>query len=280
METRQPTAIRILIAVGFAISCFALALFLWVAFGGPVPLASEGYRVHVPFDEATQLAQESDVRISGVSVGKVKLIELNDEGQAEATIELDSSFAPIPTDTTATLRQKTLLGETYVELSPGTKDGPMLADGGELADGQVSPTVELDEIFRAFDAKTREAFRVWMDQQGRAFRGRGDRRLAGRPPLPGLVQSVQRRFSAADRFVNLVTWIWAAGAGEVRAEGRKLTRDFEEASFSGQHRTGFDAAREQAEPAAVRVDRVHAQLAQGHVQRRRRTRIVFAAPFA
>jgi len=38
----------------------------------------------------------------------------------------------------------------------------------------VSPTVELDEIFRAFDAKTREAFRVWMDQQGRAFEGRGE----------------------------------------------------------------------------------------------------------
>src|SRR5215210_1023070 len=102
METRPPTAIRILIAVGFAISCFALALFLWVAFGGPVPLASEGYRVKVPFDEATQLAQESDVRISGVSVGKVKLIELNDDGQAEATIELDSAFAPIPSDTQAT----------------------------------------------------------------------------------------------------------------------------------------------------------------------------------
>ena len=33
-------------------------------------------------------------------------------------------YAPIPADTKAILRQKTLLGETYVELTPGTKDGP------------------------------------------------------------------------------------------------------------------------------------------------------------
>ena len=50
----------------------------------------------------------------------------------------------------------------------------MVADGGTLATSNVSPTVELDEIFRAFDAKTREAFRVWLDQQGRAFEGRGE----------------------------------------------------------------------------------------------------------
>ena len=65
METRPPTTARILIAVGFALSCFGLALFLWLAFGGPIPLKPEGYRFTVPFDEATQLAVESDVRISG-----------------------------------------------------------------------------------------------------------------------------------------------------------------------------------------------------------------------
>jgi hypothetical protein len=44
METRPPTATRILIAAGFALSCFALALFLWITFGGPIPLKPEGYR--------------------------------------------------------------------------------------------------------------------------------------------------------------------------------------------------------------------------------------------
>jgi phospholipid/cholesterol/gamma-HCH transport system substrate-binding protein len=174
METRPPTVTRILIAVGFAISCFALFLFLWVTFGGPIPLKSEGYRFTVPVDEATQLAVESDVRISGVSVGKVKRIDLGDGGKAEATVELDSKYAPIPTDTNATLRQKTLLGETYIELSPGSQDGPTLKEGGTLAASQVAPSVQLDEIFRAFDPKTREAFQTWMQSSAVATSGRGE----------------------------------------------------------------------------------------------------------
>jgi len=174
METRPPTVTRILIAVGFAISCFALALFLWLAFGGAIPLKPEGYRFTVPFDEATQLAQESDVRISGVSVGKVKRVDLSDDGYAEATIELEAAYAPIPEDTQAVLRQKTLLGETYVELTPGSDDASKLAEGGGLALAQVSEAVQLDEIFRTFDSRTRAAFEAWMQGQAAAFRGRGD----------------------------------------------------------------------------------------------------------
>jgi len=173
METRPPTVGRILIAVAFALSCFGLLLFLWLAFGGAVPLKSEGYRVTVPFDEATQLAVESDVRISGVSVGKVKNIELSDVGLADAEIEIDSKFAPIPSNTRAILRQKTLLGETYVELTPGEDESGFVSEGGAIPAAQVSDAVQLDEIFRAFDEPTREAFRVWMVDASQAFRGRG-----------------------------------------------------------------------------------------------------------
>jgi virulence factor Mce-like protein len=173
MQKQAPSIGRIFVMVLFALSCFGILLYLWLVFGGSTPLKPQGYRFKVNFPEATQLAQEADVRISGVPVGRVKKKEL-DEETTSVEIEVDERYAPLPADTRAVLRQKTLLGETYVELSPGSKDGEMVPDGGRLAAGQVSPTVELDEIFRAFDAKTREAFRVWMDQQGRAFEGRGE----------------------------------------------------------------------------------------------------------
>src|ERR1044072_6850271 len=173
METRPPTATRILIAAGFALSCFALALFLWIAFGGPIPVKPEGYRFEVPFTEATQLAQESDVRISGVSVGKVKRIDLGDNSDAIATVELDSKYAAIPSDTRAMLRSKTLLGETYVELSPGSNEAPPLPEGDTLPPAQVAQSVQLDEIFRTFDTRTRAAFQQWMQGAAGALHGRG-----------------------------------------------------------------------------------------------------------
>ncbi|HWH95385.1 MAG TPA: MlaD family protein, partial [Baekduia sp.] len=75
MQKQAPSLGRIVVMVGFALSCFGLLLFLWLAFGGPVPLKPKGYRFTVPFREAGQLAQEADVRISGVTVGKVKAVD-------------------------------------------------------------------------------------------------------------------------------------------------------------------------------------------------------------
>ncbi len=155
--------------IAFTLSCVAILLYLWLVFGGSVPLRPEGYRFEVNFPEATQLAQEADVRISGVNVGKVKKKEPDhNTGLTRTVLELDNKYAPIPADTKAILRQKTLLGETYVELAPGDRNGKRLPDGGTLASSQVSPTVELDEIFRTFDPRTRKAFSVWLSEQGQA----------------------------------------------------------------------------------------------------------------
>jgi phospholipid/cholesterol/gamma-HCH transport system substrate-binding protein len=173
MIKQTPSIGRIFAMVAFALSCFGILVFLWLSFGGSVPLQPEGYRVTVQFPEATQLAKEADVRISGVRVGKVKTREPNEKtGLTDTVLEIDSRYAPIPRDTRAILRQKTLLGETYVELSPGERAGGLLKDGGELPRGQVAETVELDEILRTFDPITRQRFTTWFDQQGVAVRGR------------------------------------------------------------------------------------------------------------
>ena len=178
MIKQAPSLGRILTMVAFTLSCFGIVLFLWISFGGSVPLRPKGYQVNVAFPEATQLAQGAEVRISGVKVGRVRKVEPNElSGLTDTTVEIDARFAPIAKDTRAILRQKTLLGETYVELSPGSpgngSDGRM-ADGGELPRGQVSETVELDEILRTFDAETRRQFSVWLDQQGVAVGGNAE----------------------------------------------------------------------------------------------------------
>jgi phospholipid/cholesterol/gamma-HCH transport system substrate-binding protein len=174
MVKDAPSPGKIAAMVLFTLSCFGLLLFLWLAFGGPVPLKAKGYRFHTSFAEAGQLSLEADVRISGVPVGKVKTIKADKHtGRADVTIQLDSRYAPLPSDARAILRQKTLLGETYVELTPGHHGVKPIPEGGQLPASQVSDTVELDEIIRAFDPKTRAAFQTWMQTQAQAITGHG-----------------------------------------------------------------------------------------------------------
>jgi virulence factor Mce-like protein len=174
MQKQAPTLGRLLTMVLFALSCFGLLLFLWLSFGGTIPLKPKGYRFQVALPEATQLGLEADVRTAGVRVGKVRKKELSPNGNRTlATIEVDRRFAPVRSDARAILRQKTLLGETYMEITPGTKQGEPIKEGGMLGDAQVVPTVELDELFEALDPTTRDAFRNWQKDMAQGIRGRG-----------------------------------------------------------------------------------------------------------
>jgi phospholipid/cholesterol/gamma-HCH transport system substrate-binding protein len=174
MSKRAPSTTQLLVIAGFALSCFGILLFLWITFGGPTPFKAKPYQIKVPFTEAAQLAQQSDVRISGVSVGKVQSIGVAPNGrQSMATIDIDDKYAPLPESTRALLRTKTLLGETYVELTPGSRNGPKLQDGETLPEANVTESVQLDEIFRTFNPRTRAAFQEWMQNAAIAIQGRG-----------------------------------------------------------------------------------------------------------
>jgi phospholipid/cholesterol/gamma-HCH transport system substrate-binding protein len=172
METGSPSVTKIFSMVLFALSCVGLLLFLWLSFGGTIPFNPQGYRFEVAFPDASQLADQADVRIAGVSVGKVIAKSLDPQGNRTlATIQMNNSFAPIHKDTQAILRQKTILGETYVQLAPGTPGSPMLKDGAILARSNVQPAVQLDQIFNALDPRTRAAFRQWQQELAVAVQG-------------------------------------------------------------------------------------------------------------
>jgi phospholipid/cholesterol/gamma-HCH transport system substrate-binding protein len=175
VNKQAPSTGKILSMVAFAASCIGLLLFLWISFGGTIPFAAEGYRFSVEFNQAIELSPQSDVRISGVSVGKVSSVTLDTKtGLSRAVIQIDSQYAPRPVNTRAILRAKSLLGETYVELSPGSENGPKIADGGSIPQARVAPTVQLDQILSAFDPATRRAFEIWQQQDGVALTNRGE----------------------------------------------------------------------------------------------------------
>src|SRR5215208_7823567 len=163
MWERLAYSLRIPTLILFIAGCFGVLLFLWVAFGGSTPFKAKKYEVRVDFKDATTLAVQADVRIAGVSVGKVRKKELNKgAGATRVWLSIDKDFAPLPKDTKAILRQKTLIGETFVELAPGSPSAEKLEEGETLDPGHVEPTVELDEILQIFDKPTKEAFRAWL----------------------------------------------------------------------------------------------------------------------
>src|SRR3954471_20987780 len=103
MQKQAPSFWRISAMVIFALSCFGILTFLWLSFGGSVPLKPKNYEVRVDFPEATTLAEQADVRISGGPVGRVQKKQL-DGSYTLALLRIDPQYAPLPTDVKAILR--------------------------------------------------------------------------------------------------------------------------------------------------------------------------------
>lgn len=145
----------------FALSCVGLLLFLWVSFGGTLPFRSQGYRFNVLLPNSQTIQGQGDVRIAGVSVGKVVGTAL-DGRYTKVTIEMQNQYAPIRRDAHFFVRLKSLLNEVYLEMTPGSRTAPPLPDDGTIPASQVTSAVGLDQILSAFDPKTRLDFQIWL----------------------------------------------------------------------------------------------------------------------
>ena len=190
MNKQAPTVGRLLSMVIFALSCFGLLLFLWLSFGGPIPLKPKGYQFKIAFPEATQLAVEADIRVAGVQIGKVRKKDLSPDGNSTiATVEVEEKYAPVPQSAKAVLRQKSILGETYVELTTGDRTGPKVAEGGLLDARNIKQTVEIDEILNSLDPFTRQAFRTWQQSLAEGVRNRGQDLNDSFGNLPGFIEA-------------------------------------------------------------------------------------------
>src|SRR2546426_563079 len=204
MTKRPPSLVQIAVMVAFALSCLGILLYVWQSFGGQIPLAPKGYRVVAGFNEATTLSDTAEVRISGVRVGRVVLLSEHG-GRTQATMQIDPRYAPIARDTRAILRLKTLLGETYIELTPGDRRSGLLPDGGRIPNTQIGSTTELDEVTRALDARTRRDLQHFLHGLAVGLAGRGqdlNDALGNLPPFTDSTTALLRALDSQDRAVR------------------------------------------------------------------------------
>lgn len=93
--------------------------------------AGDGDELIAKFRKAEGIAVGGDVRISGVKVGTISAMELDNQTfRAVVTLSLNDGIQ-VPEESAARITSSSLLGDSYIAIQPGGSDF-MLEDGDEI----------------------------------------------------------------------------------------------------------------------------------------------------
>ncbi|WIX80030.1 MCE family protein [Amycolatopsis carbonis] len=118
---------------------------------GGADLGNHPYKVKVQFSDVLDLVPQAGVKVNEVPVGQVESVGLTPDGwHAEVTVEINGDVK-LPANALANVKQSSLLGEKYVELSsPG--DGQAqgtLANNATIPLARTGRDVEVEEVLGA-----------------------------------------------------------------------------------------------------------------------------------
>jgi phospholipid/cholesterol/gamma-HCH transport system substrate-binding protein len=162
-------ALRGSVVAAFVALCAVIFGFLWINAGGRIPLVTQsGYQVQVAVSDVDNLVFQSDVRVAGVNVGKVEEIE-RDGRRTLVTLELDESVAPLHEGAEVSVRNKTMIEESYLEITDGS--GDEFASGSQLPAEAVRTSVQLNDVLTSLDDDTRRDLSKVVRSSGAAVDG-------------------------------------------------------------------------------------------------------------
>ena len=125
----------------FVAVCAVFTGYLAVTIGNIRPF-QDRYSVQATFDDVTGLLPNDNVKVAGVVVGKVTGIRV-EQGRAVVDLEVDEEVR-LPSDSSAAIRWRNLLGQRFVYLYPG-EASTVLRDGDDIAD--TRSVIDLGELF-------------------------------------------------------------------------------------------------------------------------------------
>ena len=155
----------------------------------------------VRFSNGENLVRGNEIRSGGFRVGVVedmKPVQLS-AGRvgAELKLKLDKSIGDIPEDSRWRIRPRSALGLKYLELTEG-RSKTAFKDGDTVPLERTATNIDLDEVFKMFDAKTRAASQENLRGFGDSFAGRGaavGRTIEEAPRLFGHLEPVARNLA-------------------------------------------------------------------------------------
>jgi phospholipid/cholesterol/gamma-HCH transport system substrate-binding protein len=118
---------------------------------GGADLGDHPYTVRAHFKDVLDLVPQSGVKVNEVPVGRVEDIQLAPDGwTAEVTMRVNGDVR-LPANALAMLRQSSLLGEKYVELSspPQGEAQGKLNDGATIPIARTNRNTEIEEVLGA-----------------------------------------------------------------------------------------------------------------------------------
>ena len=172
--------------------------------------------------QAISAGQGQQVLISGVKVGEIGDVKLED-GRALVRLDIEPDRAgPIYRSATFLVRPKTALNDMSVQVDPGKPDRSLphagrLEDGDRVGVANTQVNVNADEVLSALDTDSRRYFTVLAAVAGRAMKGQGAR-------LRAVLRAGQPTFSRLARITHAV--------GARRRELRRLVHNLRLLSHS------------------------------------------------
>ena len=133
-------------AVGLFIIAGILCLgYLSIKLGKLEIVGTKGYELYGVFSNVGGLKVGSSVEIAGVNVGRVKSIVL-DHYQAHVVLNFSKGL-DIQEDAIASVKTKGLVGEKYIDITPGGSE-KMIQPGGRIRETQ--PAVDMEGLISKF----------------------------------------------------------------------------------------------------------------------------------
>jgi phospholipid/cholesterol/gamma-HCH transport system substrate-binding protein len=212
------------------------------------------------FDQApaVQLASRQEVRIAGVTVGKIIDAEPTERGTARVTVQIDPGHE-VYQNARLMIRSKTPLNVMYVTLDPGGPPAKPLSENGVIPQSQTKRALQPYELLDELDGRTRAALTQLIAQADVAF-AHGARDLpqgldalgAAAKSFEPVVQELSDRRENIRRIVTAVSRISQA-AGEDDKQLARLVASLEEALVVVSHRDKDLAATLRQLPGVTRV---------------------------
>ncbi|HEY5430668.1 MAG TPA: MlaD family protein [Solirubrobacteraceae bacterium] len=144
--------------------------------------AAGPYLVRAIFDDASFAARGEDVRIAGANVGSITSLGVTRDKRAAVTIAVTNpDFSPFHADATCAIRPQSLIGEEYVDCTPGTAGTPALtrirsgagAGTSYLPVTRTSSPIDSDIVQDISTEPVRQSLGVIIDEFGTGLAARG-----------------------------------------------------------------------------------------------------------